>query len=65
MEAGSNPDEHKVIRWHRVDLQAVIEKLFKLKLHERAIGKILKKLIFRKMTVRPQHPKSKPDIQEI
>ena len=63
VEAGPSPDEHKVIRWRRVDLQAVIEKLFNVKLHERSVGKILKKLNFRKMTVRPQHPKSKPEVQ--
>ena len=64
VEAGPNPDKHKVIRWRRVDLQAVIEELFNVKLHERSVGKILKKLDFRKMTVRPQHPKSKPEVQE-
>jgi transposase len=64
VEAGPNPDEHKVIRWRRVDLQAVIEKRFNIKLHERSVGKILVRLNFRKMTVRPQHPKSKPDVQE-
>jgi transposase len=64
VEAGPNPDEHKVIRWRRVDLQAVIEKCFNVKLHERSVGKVLKKLNFRKMTVRPQHPKSKPEVQE-
>jgi len=42
----------------------VIEQLFNVKLHERSVGKILKKLNFRKMTVRPQHPKTKPDAQE-
>ena len=64
VEAGPNPDVHKVIRWRRVDLQAVIEQRFNVKLHERSVGKILKKLNFRKMTVRPQHPKTKPDAQE-
>ena len=64
VEAGPNPDKHKVIRWRRVDLQAVIEELFNVKLHERSVGKILKKLNFRKITVRPQHPKSNPEVQE-
>ena len=64
VEAGPNPDKYKVIRWRRVDLQAVIEELFNVKLHERSVGKILQKLDFRKMTVRPQHPKSKPEVQE-
>jgi transposase len=64
VEAGPHPDEDKVIRWRRVDLQKVIAQRFKVDLHERSVGKILRKLNFRKMTVRPQHPNSKPDVQE-
>jgi len=64
VEAGPNPEVDKVIRWRRVDLQAVIARRFGVKLHERSVGKILRKLKFRKMTVRPQHPKSKPEDQE-
>ena len=64
VEAGPNPDQDKIIRWRRVDLQRVIAERFKVTLHERSVGKILRKLKFRKMTVRPQHPKSDPDAQE-
>jgi transposase len=64
VEAGPTPGEDKVIRWRRVDLQEVIAQRFKVKLHERSVGKILVKLNFRKMTVRPQHPKSQPEVQE-
>ena len=65
VEAGPNPQEDKVIRWRRVDLQAVIARRFGVQLHERSVGKILRKLKFRKMTVRPQHPKSDPYAQDI
>lgn len=64
VEAGPNLEEHKVIRWRRVDLQKVIAQRFKVDLHERTVGKILTKLGFCKMTVRPQHPKSTPEAQE-
>jgi transposase len=64
VEAGPNPAEDKVIRWRRVDLQKVIAQRFKITLHERSVGKVLRRLNFRKMTVRPQHPKSDPDAQE-
>jgi transposase len=64
VEAGPTLDEHKVIRWRRVDLKEVIAHRFKVELHERSVGKILIKLNFRKMTVRPQHPKSNPEAQE-
>ena len=65
VEAGPNLEEHKVIRWRRVDLQQVIAQRFKVSLHERSVGKILIKLNFRKMTVRPQHLKSNPEAQEV
>jgi hypothetical protein len=29
------------------------------------VGKLLRKLSFRHMSVRPQHPRSKPDEQEV
>lgn len=64
VKAGPNLEEHKVIRWRRVDLQKLIAERFNVQLHERSVGKILKKLNFRKMTVRPQHPKSDPEAQE-
>ena len=48
VEAGPNPDQDKIIRWRRVDLQRVIAERFKVTLHERSVGKILRKLKFRK-----------------
>ena len=31
--------------------------------HERTVGKLLRKLSFRRLSVRPQHPKSDPEAQ--
>jgi len=45
VEAGPNPAEDKVIRWRRVDLQKVIAQRFKITLHERSVGKVLRRLL--------------------
>ena len=53
-----------VVRWRRVDLQRRIEARFGVTMHERTVGKQLVALGFRRLSVRPQHPKSDPDAQE-
>ena len=52
-----------VVRWRCVDLQRRIQQSFGVALHERTVGKLLHKLSFRRLSVRPQHPKSNPDAQ--
>ena len=42
-----------------------IEQEFAIRLHERTIGKLLRKLLFRRLSVRPQHPQSKPEEQAV
>jgi transposase len=51
------------VRWRRVDLQQRIQHSFGVCLHERTVGKLLHKLSFRRLSVRPQHPKSDPEAQ--
>src|SRR3954469_5243484 len=41
VEHGPDPDRDGVVRWRRVDLQALIETRFAVRLHERTIGKVL------------------------
>ena len=53
-----------VVRWRRVDLKARIEARFGVTMHERTVGKQLAALGFRRLSVRPQHPKSDPEAQE-
>jgi transposase len=36
-----------------------------VELHERTIGKLLRKLSFRRLSVRPQHPQSEPEEQVV
>ncbi len=59
------------MRRRRVDLQERIGREWGVSLHERTMGKpgkasalpVLRKLAFRRLSVRPQHPKSDPEAQ--
>lgn len=61
---GPTRSEHGVVRWRRADLRKVIEVTFGIDFHERTIGKILDKLGFSHISVRPRHPLSDPETQE-
>jgi len=61
---GPDPAVDGVVRWRRVDLQRKIEVHFGVAMHERTVGKQLAELGFRRLSVRPQHPKSDPEAQE-
>jgi transposase len=62
--AGPDPERDGVVRWRRVDLQAVIRTRFDVALHERSVGKVLHRLDLRRLSVRPRHPRSEPEAQE-
>ena len=64
VEAGPDPARDGVVRWRRQDLQRRIAEAFGVDLHERTVGKYLAALGYRRLSVRPQHPKSDPDAQE-
>lgn len=61
--AGPDLARDGVVRWRRIDLQRVIGERFAVRLHERTVGKILVKLGFKRLSVRPQHPASDPQAQ--
>jgi transposase len=54
-----------VVRWRCIDLQDRIKREWGISLHERTVGKLLRKLAFRRLSVRPQHPKSNPEAQTL
>src|SRR4051812_12203689 len=56
VEAGPDPAPDGGVRWRRGDLQAWIERRFEVRLHERSVGKLLRRLGFGRLTVRPRHP---------
>ena len=58
VERGPDPDRDGVVRWRRVDLKALIEARFAARLHERSVGKVLRRLGFSRVSVRPRHPKA-------
>jgi transposase len=58
VERGPDPDRDGVVRWRRVDLKALIEARFGVRLHERSVGKVLRRLGFARLSVRPKHPKA-------
>ena len=63
VEAGPDPEQDGLAGWRRRDLQARIAAEFGVALHERTVGKQLATPGFRRLSVRPQHPKSDPEAQ--
>ena len=64
VDDGPDPETDGVVRWRRVDLQALIKARFDVEMHERSVGKLLRRLGFARLSVRPQHPSSDPAAQE-
>jgi transposase len=64
-EQGPQYERDGVVRWRCVDLQRRIAQEFAVRLHERTVGKLLRRLSFRRLSVRPQHPLSKPEDQAV
>jgi transposase len=64
VEAGPDPACHGVVRWRRVDLRDELERRFGVVLHERSVGKVLAKLGYRRLSVRPRHPQTDEAAQE-
>lgn len=57
MRTGPDLETHKVVRWRCADVQARLAELFGVALHERSVGKLLRRLGFSHVSVRPRHPK--------
>ena len=64
VERGPDPDRDGAVRWRRVDLKALIEARYGVALHERSVGKVLRRLGFSRVSVRPRHPKADAAAQE-
>lgn len=63
VRAGPDLEKDGVVRWRRVDVQAKIAAVFGLHLHERSVGKLLRRLGFRHISVRPRHPQAEVSAQ--
>lgn len=64
VEAGPDPAVHGVVRWRRVDLRDELAQQFGVELHERSVGKLLKRLGYRRLSVRPRHPEADEAAQD-
>jgi transposase len=64
VEEGPTVERDGVVRWRCRDLRDRIEREFRIRFHERTIGKLLAKLNFRRLSVRPQHPENDTAAQE-
>ena len=64
LEAGPDPAVDGVVRWRRQDLRRRIADRFGVELHERTVGKYLAGLGYRRLSVRPRHPKTDLAAQE-
>jgi transposase len=64
LEAGPDPAMDGVVRWRRQDLQRRLADRLGVDLHERTVGKYLAALGYRRLSVRPRHPKTDPAAQE-
>lgn len=56
VEAGPDLRRDSVVRWRRIDLQALIERRFGVTYHERSVSRLLHELGFSHMSARPRHP---------
>jgi transposase len=64
VEDGPDLAKDGIVRWRQADLRDRIKDRFKVILHERSVGKLLHKLNFSCISVRPLHPKANLAAQE-
>jgi transposase len=62
--AGPDPEKDQVVRWRCIDLRAQIEQRYSVTVHERTVGKLLRKLGLTRLQPRPHHPKKDAAAQE-
>lgn len=55
--AGPELERDGVVRWRCVDLQTVIAERYKVSVHERTVGKLLRRMGMTRLQPRPSHPK--------
>ncbi len=60
VETGPDPARDGVVRWRRIDLCAVVERRWGVRVAERTMGAILGRLGFTRLSARPRHPQGDP-----
>jgi transposase len=56
--------QHGVVRWRCVDLQGEIKARFGVAISERHVGRLLQRLKFTRLSVRPRHPQADEAVQQ-
>lgn len=64
VRGGPDPERDGIVRWRLIDLRERIAREFEVHLHERSVGKLLHRLGFRRISVRPRHPDADPAAQQ-
>ncbi len=64
VEEGADLARDGVVRFRRADLRDRVAAEFGVELHERSVGKLLRRLDFRHLSVRPREPQSDLEAQE-
>ena len=62
--AGPDLANDGVVRWRCIDLRSVIEARYAVVVHERTVGKLLRRMGLTRLQPRPYHPKKDADAQE-
>jgi transposase len=58
------PSQSQLVRWRLLDLRDEIAQQFGVQLHERSVGKLMARLNFAHVSVRPRHPDQDEAAQE-
>ena len=61
--AGPDPEQDGVVRWRCVDLQAWLAARWDVTVHERTVGKMLRRLGLTRLQPRPFHPRRDAEAQ--
>ncbi len=61
--AGPDLERDGVVRWRCVDLQAIIADRYEVEVHERTVGKLLRRIGLTRVQPRPSHPKKDAEAQ--
>jgi transposase len=61
---GPRLEQHKMIRWRLMDLRDEIARRFGVQMHERTVGKLMARLNFSRVSVRPRHPEQDTAAQD-
>jgi transposase len=61
---GPDPERNQVYRWRCADLRDEIAARWSVRLHERSVGRLLRRLSMTRLQPRPYHPKKDAAAQE-